>query len=483
MKLLLDTNILIPLEPSGEPAVNTDAATLLSRLVHEGGHSLYVHPDVGIDVGRDRDRSRAEKFQRSLAKYPRLPNPPSIPRALANQIGDAPVGSNDWVDNRLLAALAADSVHLLVSEDTGVLAKARRLGLIDRVLPLAEVVALLGRAPLVPLPAVRSVAAHNLDSSDPIFESFRSDYPGFDDWLRKCKLEHRQAWRIDTANGAIAAFCIIKDEGEAAPLLGDAPTKICSFKVDSTYNGRKYGELLLRAIFERCYSEGRSGIYITVFPKYSALIALLCDFGFVTRNEPATASEQEQWLSKRLVPPKEDTTRGLDFHIKYGPPRFDASVPWHVVPIRPEYSDVLFPETAGNPSLFEGLHPFGNAVRKAYLCNSPSRRIAAGDVLAFYRTANAQGLIALGVVEKTLVSQEVGIIVTAVARRTVYTFREIQKLCQRPVLAILFRQALVVRPFRRSVDLVLGGVFDRPPQSIMQARAKGLNWLREQFRV
>lgn len=481
MKLLLDTNILIPLERSGAPdAGNTLSAYQLSRIAHESGHSFYVHPDVRADVARDRDLDRSQRFRSSIAKYAHLPDPPPITARLTAILGSPPIGSNDWVDNRLLAALVANSVHLLVSEDAGILAKARKLGVADRVLRLAEAISLLGRPVIAAPPAVRKVAAHDLDPVDPIFQSFREDYPEFDEWFTRCRLEHRETWRIDGPAQAIAGFCIVKDEDEAIPLLGKRPTKICSFKVAPEYIGHKYGELLLKAVFDRCAAAGRTGLFVTVFAKHAGLIELLLDFGFEQRTKQTPRGEE--WLGKQLEPGA-DALSGLQYHLRHGPPRFDPNVNWHIVPIRPEYADALFPESAVAPPLFAGQHAFGNAIRKAYLCNSPSRQVAVGDIVAFYRTQRVQGLISLGVVEDVLVSQNAADIAMAVARRSVYSFTEIEQLCTRPVLALLFRQAVVVRPARAPHQLVDARVFKRAPQSILTVAFDGLEWLRAQFRV
>jgi GNAT superfamily N-acetyltransferase len=398
---------------------------------------------------------------------------------LTDKISHSAVGTNDWVDDRLLAALAADSVHLLISEDGGVLSKARSLGLADRVLTLSEAIDLLGKRPTTPPPAVRAVVAHDLDPNDPVFGSFRQDYPDFDEWLRRCRLSHRKAWRIDTPGGAIAAFCIIKDEDDQSLSLGERPTKICSFKVSEEFNGHKYGELLLKAVFEYCHGLKRTGLYVTAFPRHAGLITLLLDFGFVARVTDTTLGEK--WLGKQLVPSPSEPSRGLDYHLRFGPPRFDGNMPWHIVPIRPEFSNVLFPESARTRSLFEGQHPFGNAIRKAYLCNSPSRMVQPGHVLAFYRTGEEQSLIALGIVEDALVSSDVASIATAVARRTVYSLAEIQELCRKPVLALLFRQTVVVRPPRTCAELIESRIFKRALQSIMSVKPRGLDWLRQQF--
>lgn len=481
MKLLLDTNIFIPLEPAAarDVAPNTEVAATLSRRAQAGGHILFLHPASRFDINRDKNEERAQLRRVLSTKYPELPDPPPITAALRAIIGDSEHGTNDWVDDNLVAALEADAVDLLISEDKGVRKKARRLDLDGRVLTLDEAIRILGGTPsIVAPPAVRAVKAHALLRDDPIFESFREDYPGFDEWFARCRREHRQAWKIDGST-SLAAFCIVKDDEEQPGLnLGPRPLKLCSLKVALESYGLKYGELLLKTVFDHSFTNRNTGIFVTVFEKHADLIELLEDFGF-DRQEQRT-DLGELILAKKLCP--DTALAGLDYHIAFGPPRFDASRPWYVVPIQPQYSDVLFPETAGSNSLFEGQFSFGNAIRKAYLCNSSCRQLRPGDVLAFYRTRRSQGLVAIGVVEDTIVSDDAIAIARAVARRTVYSSDEIKDLCfNRTVLAIRFRQAKRVSPTRSASELTQARVFTRAPQSIMRVGREGTEWLIDQF--
>ncbi len=481
MKLLLDTNIFIPLEPAStaDVATNSEAAALINRRAQEGGHTTYLHPAHSHDIDRDKDTSRAELRRVLAGKYPELPDPPPITPAHESVIGSPARGSNDWVDNNLIVALDADAIDFLISEDRGIRKKARRLGIDHRVLTIDEAVRLLGApASIAAPPAVRSIKPHALDKRDPIFDSFRADYPTFDDWFARCCRDHRQTWTIDGGD-RLAGICIVKENDVHPGLpLGDRPLKICSFKVAEQFNGLKYGELLLKTVFEHAHGKRATGMFVTVFEKHQTLLELLDDFGFSPHAE--TTDVGELILTKLLEP--QAGISGLDYHIKYGPPRFDAQQDWHLVPIQPRFSDALFPETCATRNLFEGQLSFGNAIRKAYLCHAPSRQLVPGSVLAFYRTQRRQGLIAIGVVEDTTVTRDPAVVVRAVARRTVYSAQEIQDLCEaREVLAIRFRQVRVVAPCKTPEELMNARVFARAPQSIMCVGGEGTQWLIDQF--
>ena len=285
MKFVIDTNIFIPLEPTSpsEIEASTTATTELARLISEAGHQIYVHPFAISDIRQDTNGRRRKVRTILFKKYPKLPDPPKISPQLEKVLGHAEPDTNDWVDNHLVAALQADAADFLVTEDREIHKKVSRLSLKDRVATVAEATSIVKDLFDInppPLPAVKPIKVHSLDDTDPIFGSFRRDYPGFNEWLRKCKREHRQAWIIKGDDNHLAAICIIV--GKKYPNFGlEGPRlKICSFKVSEKYNGLRFGELLLKTIFDYAGRNRYDWIYVTVLEKYSNLIILLKDFGF-----------------------------------------------------------------------------------------------------------------------------------------------------------------------------------------------------------
>jgi hypothetical protein len=129
-------------------------------------------------------------------------------------------------------------------------------------------------------------------------------------------------------------------------------------------------------------------------------------------------------------------------------------------------------------------HPFGNSIRKAYLCHSQIRRIASGDAILFYRSGTNQAVTAVGIAERTLVSSDPLEIARFVGTRTVYSYAEIQDMAAaKPTLAVLFRLARILKP-RWEVDLLRrAGIVKRGPQSFMQVRGKAVDWIASQLVV
>jgi GNAT superfamily N-acetyltransferase len=487
MKFLIDTNIFIPLEPTrlSEVESNTAKATKFAQIAAIAGHHLYVHPAGRKDLSQDTDKERRNLREILFNKYPCLPDLPPISAHLESVLGYADQGSNDWVDHQLIAALYGNATDFLVTEDRSLRKKTARLALEDRVATINEAISIvqdLFEKDLPPPPAVRNVKAYALDKDDPIFQSFREDYSGFDDWFIKCQLEHRQVWLIEGKESHLAAFCIIKKENSFVFGLKGRVLKICSFKVSEEYNGFRYGELLLKTVFNHAVVNRYDWIYITVFEKYADLINLLEDFGFQNLN--MKTENRELIFSKPMSFSKEDhdSVDSLSFNIRYGPFALKLKgIPAYILPIKPRYHRLLFPELEKQLELHPGHHPFGNSIRKAYLSNALIRTITPGSIIFFYRSEDVHSVMSIGVVESTLVSSSPTEIARYVGKRTVYTFSEIEKICKNEVLAILFRQSRILRLPITLRELKKNGVLAAAPQSIVTIPEEALDWI--QFRI
>jgi GNAT superfamily N-acetyltransferase/predicted nucleic acid-binding protein len=273
VKFLIDTNVLIPLEPTAPEQVEemTEPASELLRIIEAAGYQLFIHPDIRVDISRDRDDARRRLRELLLKKYLPLPAPPPTPEEWEQQMGRPPLESNDWVDHRLLAAVRANAVSVLVTEDRRIHRKAERVGLRHRVATIGDALALVrGLRPSFaqPPPAVEPTYAHDIDVDDPFFDSLQADYPPFGTWLRKCQEEHRRCWVVRADGRRLAALCLIKDEQNALGLEGKF-LKLCTFKVAPEHRGRRLGELLLKSAFAHAFVNKHDFIYVTAFEKHS----------------------------------------------------------------------------------------------------------------------------------------------------------------------------------------------------------------------
>ncbi len=487
VNILLDSNVLISAYPKpGEtPEPTAAAASALLSFANEHGHTTYHHPvALTHDFANVRDLDEQTWRRKITANHPGLPKPPSIPAQVEEHCGNPPRHSNDWVDHHLLSAVVCYAVNLLVTEDVKLHKKAHRLGLGERVAciedALAHLKAIAPQPPSVGL-LPRSAKAHELDASDPIFDSLRVDYPEFDNWLRKCKVEHRECWMVESG-GSLAALTIVKWEDPPDYGPGGKTLKVCLFKVSDECPGMRYGELLLKSVFDYAYVNGGVSSYVTVFPKYVQVSSFFENFGFVKEGTQTQLSEIV--MVKSLHPGRQipASPSALDYHVKYGTWNYATDVQRFVIPIEPKFHQILFPEADEEIPIKElGIwSPAGNGIQKAYLSRGNNRQIRPGDILYFYRSHDRHWLSVVGIAEGITVSKSPGDISDYVGKRSVYSQSQIRDMTQngkKEVLAILFRQARDLRGGPTAEELKGAQVWKAPAQSIMKVQQVGARWL------
>ncbi|MBO7776714.1 N-acetyltransferase [Burkholderia pseudomallei] len=453
LRILLDTNILIPLQDS--------LAVLRPNLAHviemcNGRHRLVYHPASVRDIERDRDPERRARTLARLNQYRRLPEGPACPWN-----NDAGLSPNDQCDNSILYALQRDAAHVLVTEDRGLHAKAFARGLASRVYFIQTIEDLLSRLhepATVELPDIVEVELSELTDQlgSPFFESLRNGYAPFSRWFREKAREGRQAWiyRHPPAND-LSAICIydvqtdeeITDTNER--LQGRA-LKLCTFKVGERVRGRKIGELFLKMAFRYATANACEHIFIEVRENanpdlgHPELIALLQDFGFYragSRNGDGVYVKRHP--SAAPVADREAVDR-FEYTRQYYPHyRSDQEIRKFIIPIKPRYHTVLFPDHPDN----DGQRPrghgehVGNAIKLAYLSHTPSKKIRRGDIVLFYRGHDWKAITTLVVVEEFVTLNDPNLIAQLVSRRTVYTDTEIAQMARHPtgVRVMLFR--------------------------------------------
>jgi hypothetical protein len=178
------------------------------------------------------------------------------------------------------------------------------------------------------------------------------------------------------------------------------------------------------------------------------LFELLTDFGFADtggwRGDRVFVKEHPSSAPTSTLAPFE-YFRTYYPHYKAGP-----DVQKFIVPIRPEYHRILFPDYESPAdrqlSLFRPSNAAGNAIKLAYLCRAQVRRMDPGDILLFYRSGDERATTSVGVVERYETLQDADEIARRVSRRTVYTMEEISAMSNKPTKVMLFR---LVRHFEK----------------------------------
>ena len=494
MKFLLDTNIVLGIEDN-RPIDGT--FSLLARKCSEYGIKLFIDSAVIDDVTRDKDEARRKITLSKLQKFEILrPVSQSTIEKISAETGPA-LRPNDENDIRILAAVSANAVDFLVTEDLGLHRRARRAHLSDRVLTVADTLKFVVQKfdpSEVILPFIKEVKAYEIDRSADIFETLREDYAGFDGWFEhKCARQHRDCWIVETGT-EIAGILIPKEETRTdtdASLPGNKILKICTFKMQPRHRGEKFGEQLLKKALWHAQSNNFDVIYLTAFEKQTALITLIEKFGF---KKTYTNADGEAIFEKAMLYsdiPFNEKTNALDVDRLIYPRILDnPSIRKFVVPIRPNYHKILFPEIAYAAPLplfgtsrredlisTEGRpdRTPGNTIRKVYLCRSPNTNLRPGDIILFYQSkdedfANSQSITTLGIVEDVSEFGDLDALSQHVARRSVFSIGDLEAMLRensRPVKVIDFLLVGHSDPSVGLQQLTSAGVFGmRPPQSI-----------------
>ncbi|MCS5732495.1 PIN domain-containing protein [Herbiconiux daphne] len=502
MSFLIDSNIVISAEPfNGQLEDQQPAVSKLLRIAAENGHRVYVHPATLDDLQQTTSAAHRAQNVAAFSKYPALSEMPVPDEVWA--VFPASPNPHDQRDARILTALHSGAVHFFITSDERLRKRAIRLGHELRTLRPGEAAVQLAawhpESPPPP-PMVEAVKTYELDERQEIFGSLRADYsPSFDSWLQRVKRESnsRRAWIIRSPEGSYEALALLKMRDTHPTRADDSAIKLSTFKISEGAGGRRLGELLLKAVLRWAASEpGRpSDLFVEVNAKQERLLEFLADFGFFDAGAK-TGRDDERIYLKQLDPDELTSSSGLEYHIRYGPPAVGSGQPMYLIPITPSWYVDLFPDAtvvgaSGSMMLadtFSSPKAHGNAIRKAYLCHSPTKNIPAGSTLLFYRSQGGVrgdgAVVAVGVAEKSQRSSDPIETIELSFKRTVYSASDVAGLHRggRDVLTILFRHDRFIVPPWPLRELVSNRVVTTWPQSIVRVRnEEGAAWVEQQL--
>jgi ribosomal protein S18 acetylase RimI-like enzyme len=501
-KFLIDTNVVIGLED--HHVVKDGFARFLAKC-HEHGARVFVHDSSRADVLRDKDEARKKITLSKLRKFERLGRI-ALPakEELEGEFG--PIKKpNDQIDVELLFAVRKDAVEFLVTEDQGLINRAYRADLGRRVFDVNEAENWLRNAyehAKIALPNIVEQKVYQLNEADPLFDSIRKDYPGFDAWLAKCRKEHRPCWTV-SVEGRLAALLIHKEEPHAdagTVTKGKKILKICTLKVSESYTGEKFGEQLLKQCLWHAQKNGFDLVYLTVFPKQDALILMIRRFGFEKTKQRANGEDMYEKVMKLGDLGNTSGADALAFHRKYYPRFLDGdSVHKYCVPIWPKWHERLFPELKGADAagLANAATPReqserpGNTIRKVYLCRAKAGSIQPGDILLFYITKDdtnplSQSITTLGIVERVRESNKVTDLLRLTGKRSVFAESELTQMTKENHTPVKVIDFLLAGHLQEAITLEEAkelGILRSWPQTIGSVDAAGYKALKGIMRL
>lgn len=404
MRILLDTNILIHREAA--VVVQQDIG-LLFNWFDRLGHQKYVHPVSIEEINLHQDERVRNSFAAKIASYHILQIEAEMHPDVKSLSDQQDITINDRRDSRILNELVRERVDLLITEDRGIYQKAVQLGVSDKIYTidgfLEKVISENPDLVDYDVLAVEKTLFGRINLQDTFFDSFRDDYPGFDQWFNR---KSEELCYVCRSEDSVVAFLYLKVETNQEPYHDIDPIfqpkrrlKIGTFKV--VLNGFRLGERFLKIIFDNAIVQRVDEIYVTIFPntvEQERLIKLLEDFGFrlygYKRNEFG-----DELVYARDMSPQFDR---LDPRITF--PFFGRVSPVYLVPIYPEYHTELLPDSILNtesPDDFIEQEPHRNAIRKVYISRSYFRDLNPGDGIVFYRTGGyyISVVTTLGIIE------------------------------------------------------------------------------------
>lgn len=497
MRVVFDTSVLFDVEDPKE--ISTTFQKLLT-LIRNHGHSVLIHNLSLEDINNDKNEDRKKIILSKVRGYPVIEKR-DIDSSFYNKI-EKPKTSNDLIDDQILYCIYKNAADFLITLDNGILHKARILSLEDRVLSPEQAVSYLDdlhKSKEAKHTIIDHLDLSRLNLADSFFDVLKEDYgeAKFKKWFETRQRKGEKGYAYLGQNDRILALLILKDEteevGSIPPLPKERRLKIRTLKVD--LKGSKLGELFLKFAFQFCINKNLPEVYCTHFEKQNdSLVYLLEQYGFqkVAKKHYENDRYEGIWLKKFKVPLTPDPNP-LEISKQYYPAYVDSEkVRKFVIPIIPEFHDRLFPEYKDRQmriSDFTHINQQGNAIKKAYLCNSNTTKVRAGDIILFYKSSTEfQKITSLGVVESAERLSTTDSIVNKVGVRTVYTYDEIERMTK-PTLTILFRHHFNLPKSMGLEDLKKSGILAGAPISITHLdnekykKVKELSAIDERFTI
>lgn len=370
MKILLDTNIIILRE--NNHVISDNLQKLMSLLKGLEQCSLHIHQLAKIEILNDLNQERQEINLGKISSYAVLTDYPDCKNddVFFCQIEST---KNDKVDNQLLYCVYRNIVDYLITEDQGILRKSEKLGL-KTVININEAITIFEQFfPKTELSLTQNFVhkkAYELNIQDTFFDSLKKEYKEFNEWWKK--IANRDCYAYLSESKQINALLIPKIEEKESlsfceDFLSNKILKICLFKVSSRAQGLKLGERLLKMAFYYAEKNQINDLYLTHFcSENDYLVSLIENYGFYKCQEN---SRGEVVFLKHISKLPTDTTTDISELNKKYYPSFcsNVSIKKHIVPIQPQFHDMLFPDykhsgTYQSKLPFEDIASEGNSI-------------------------------------------------------------------------------------------------------------------------
>ena len=231
---------------------------------------------------------------------------------------------------------------------------------------------------------------NKINLKDPFFDSLKQDYAEFENWFNRKAEQGSSAYVSLDDEGKIQGFLYLKEENAAltdvTPNLDNKRRlKIGTFKINP--HGTKMGERFIKKILDHAIIGNIKEVYVTIFSKHGALVALLNRYGFKKVAEKVTDNGNEDVLLKNLNSDEKDIL------LNY-PLLTTSDSRKYILSIKPEFHTELFPDSKLYGEAYDLIQDVShtNSIHKIYICSIAAVRVLrSGDILVMYRTSDGLG--------------------------------------------------------------------------------------------
>lgn len=485
VKALIDTNILIHRETKN-PKIE-EIGTLFYWL-SKSGYQICIHPVTQAEIFSNKNKAAVEVFAIKMQTYELLRKPPNLHADVEILSQSEDKNENDRNDTSILNEIYCNRVDAFITEDKGIHKKARLLGIQSKVFTIENFLDLMKEQNpgFVDYDVLRIRKVHfiDVDISDPFFDSFKIDYPKFEDWFNKKSSE--EAYVLFGETGSVEAFLYLKIEDRDENYWDIAPTfepkkrlKIGTLKVKKT--GVRLGERFLKIIFDNAIKNKVDEIYVTVFPRSKSQIQLIKMFEEWGFENFGKKNNKELVLVRKMK--RVDNNPVNREQPKKTFPYISQGASYYIIPIKAEFHTDLFPDSIlkGEESDdYLDLLPHRNAISKAYISNAPTKSLKSGDGIIFYRTGGSRPgfhniITTVGIVEDVELNiDSVDSLIELTSKKTVFSEKHLRALYSKSqswsnkyklfIINFLYAGSLNKRyPLIKMIEL---GIVDSAPRSV-----------------
>lgn len=391
--VLLDTNIVIHRESSNNISYEV---VQLYKLLESLKTNKFLLSDINEELSKYKDHNTQNMMLNKIKAYNIIDSGQINDSQFIEKLSSYAKDNNSIIDDKYLYQVYCGKVDFLITDDKGIIRKAKDLFLDDSVFSSSDYLRLIEKEypSLIDYPvlSVKLKRFSDINIDDSFFDTLREDYKGikFNNWFLNKNSENAYVF---SNNEGLQGFLYLKIENEKEkyndikpPFKPKKRLKVGTFKINST--GLRVGERFIKIIIDYALKSDVDEIYVTMFENKRSEVKLLMSlmmkwgfsrWGYKSQEDPNDEKEVVLVKNMRTFLPEKDP--------KFNYPFFNRNANISFLPIEARWHRDLFPDLFLKNEDMSLLieRPCSYAVEKIYVCAWIPNSIKIGDVLVIYR--------------------------------------------------------------------------------------------------